>query len=133
MHTTRTTELPVATVVGQRKQDEHGNTRARFLVQPVCTAGSDRRSRIRHLPIPAGTELLDLGGGDGSAVGIAHANRGVNLTVVDQNIAVEDAEGRRSVGHPNIRRVAADLDGDWPTAIVLIIFRLPASITETVF
>jgi glycosyltransferase involved in cell wall biosynthesis len=38
--------------------------------------------RIRNLPLPTGSELLDLGGGDGSAVGLAHADRGVNTTVV---------------------------------------------------
>lgn len=73
---------------------------------------------IRQLPLPAGSELLDLGGGDGSAVGLAHADRGVNTTVVDQYIAVNDAEGRRAANHPHLRRFAADLAGDWTTAVV---------------
>jgi SAM-dependent methyltransferase len=72
---------------------------------------------IRNLSLPAGSELLDLGGGDGSAVALAHADRGVNTTVMDQHIAVDDAEGRRSVNHPRLRQVAADLDGDWISAM----------------
>lgn len=73
--------------------------------------------RIRHLPIPSGTQLLDLGGGDGSAVGLAHADRGVSLTVVDQYVDVDDATGRRASTHPNLRHIAADLDGNWPAGI----------------
>lgn len=69
---------------------------------------------IRNLPIPCDSQLLDLGGGDGSAVGLAHADRGVNLTVVDQYIAVNDETGQRAAVHPRLHRVAADLDGDWP-------------------
>lgn len=72
--------------------------------------------RIRNLPVAPGSELLDLGGGDGSAVGLAHADRGVNLTVVDQYVAVDDPEGRRAANHPNLRRVEADLNGEWAVA-----------------
>jgi glycosyltransferase involved in cell wall biosynthesis len=72
---------------------------------------------IRQLSLPAGSELLDLGGGDGSAVALAHADRGVNTTVVDQHVAVDDAEGRRAVNYSNLRRVAADLDGNWTAAV----------------
>jgi glycosyltransferase involved in cell wall biosynthesis len=72
---------------------------------------------IRQLPLAAGSELLDLGGGDGSAVGLAHADRGVNTTVVDQYVVVDDEEGRRAANHPHLRHVAADLDGDWTTAV----------------
>ena len=73
--------------------------------------------RIRQLPIAPGAELLDVGGGDGSAVGLAHADRGVKLTVVDQHILVDDENGRSARVHPNVRQVAADLDGDWHSAL----------------
>ena len=72
---------------------------------------------IRQLPLPPGSELLDLGGGDGSAVALAHADRGVNTTVVDQCVAVDDADGRRAANHPHLRRIAVDLDGDWTSAV----------------
>ena len=73
--------------------------------------------RIRNLALPAGSQLLDLGGGDGSAVGLAHADRGVHLAVVDQFISVDDADGRRAARHPNLSQIAADLDGNWPAAL----------------
>jgi glycosyltransferase involved in cell wall biosynthesis len=69
---------------------------------------------IRQLPIEPGSALLDVGGGDGTAVGLAHANRGVNLVVVDQFISMDDDDGKRAAAHPNLSRIAADLDGDWP-------------------
>ena len=72
---------------------------------------------VRQIPLPAGSELLDLGGGDGSAVSLAHADRGVHTTVVDQYVAVDDAEGRRAANHPHLRRIAADLDGDWTSVV----------------
>ena len=72
---------------------------------------------IRHLALPPGSALLDLGGGDGSAVGLAHADRGIQLVVVDQSIAMPDAAGERAAAHPNVHRLAADLDGDWPSAL----------------
>lgn len=68
---------------------------------------------IRHLPLNANSELLDLGGGDGSAVGLAHAERGVRVTVLEQFSAVNDEVGVLAAAHPNLRRVEADLDGDW--------------------
>lgn len=71
---------------------------------------------IRELPLPPGSQLLDLGGGDGTAVGLAHADRGVQLVVVDQFITVNDAPGQRAATHPNLRRVQSDLDADWPAA-----------------
>ncbi len=83
----------------------------------IKTSPTSLHYLIRNLPLPAGSELLDLGGGDGSAVGLAHADRGVNLTVVDQNVAVDDAEGRRGANHLNLRRIVADLDGDWTAAV----------------
>jgi len=72
---------------------------------------------IRRLPLPTGSQLLDLGGGDGSAVGLAHAERGVNLVIVDQFISVNDETGNRAALHPNLNRIAADLDGDWPAKV----------------
>ena len=72
---------------------------------------------IRHLPLPPGSQLLDLGGGDGSAVGLAHAERGVKLVVVDQFISVNDEMGQRAASHANLRRVQANLNGDWPAGV----------------
>jgi glycosyltransferase involved in cell wall biosynthesis len=69
---------------------------------------------IRGLEIPAGSQLLDVGGGDGAAVGLAHADRGVKLVVVDQSVSVDDEAGRRAAAHPNFSRIEAELDGDWP-------------------
>lgn len=68
---------------------------------------------IRQLALPAGTRLLDLGGGDGSAVALSHADRGVDVTVVDQHVAIEDESGRRTASHQRMAHLAADLDGDW--------------------
>jgi glycosyltransferase involved in cell wall biosynthesis len=72
---------------------------------------------IRQLPLPAGSQLLCLGGGDAGTVGLAHADRGVNTIVVDQYVTVDDAEVWRVANHPHLRHVAADLDGDWTTAV----------------
>ena len=72
---------------------------------------------IRQLPLAPGSTLLDLGGGDGGAVGLAHADRGVNLTVIDQAVAVDDVAGQRTAQHPRLRHVAADLNGDWPATV----------------
>jgi glycosyltransferase involved in cell wall biosynthesis len=70
----------------------------------------------RQAPIAAGAELLDLGGGDGSAVSLHHADRGVRVTVVDQYISVADEVGERAASHPNLQRVSADLNADWTLA-----------------
>jgi glycosyltransferase involved in cell wall biosynthesis len=72
---------------------------------------------IRHLALPADSPLLDLGGGDGSAVGLPHADRGIMTTVVDQYVSVNDEHGARAAVHPNLRQVASDLDGDWPASL----------------
>ena len=72
---------------------------------------------IRHLPIQIGTELLDFGGGDGSAVGLAHAERGVNVSVLDQFIAANDGMGQCAANHPRLRRVAVNLDSEWTTEV----------------
>jgi glycosyltransferase involved in cell wall biosynthesis len=72
---------------------------------------------IRQRSIAPGSQLLDLGGGDGGAVGISHADRGVAVTVVDQCIVAGDEAGRAAAAHPGLRRTQADLDGDWPGAV----------------
>ena len=72
---------------------------------------------LRNMVLAPDSELLDLGGGDGSAVGLSHADRGVKLTVVDQHISVDDEHGRRARAHPNLKQIAADLEGDWPGAV----------------
>jgi glycosyltransferase involved in cell wall biosynthesis len=72
---------------------------------------------MRKLPLPPGSELLDIGGGDGSAVGLSHADRGVNTTVVDQRVSADDQESRRAAGHPHLHLIAADLDADWTIAV----------------
>jgi 2-polyprenyl-3-methyl-5-hydroxy-6-metoxy-1,4-benzoquinol methylase len=68
---------------------------------------------IRRLSLTAGSELLDVGGGDGGAVGLAHAERGVRVTVLDKFSAVNDEIDGLASSHPNLRRVEADLDEDW--------------------
>jgi len=72
---------------------------------------------IRNVAVSPGAELLDLGGGDGSAVSLHHANQGVNVTVVDQFVSVADDVGEVSASHPNMRHIAADLNGDWSVAV----------------
>jgi 2-polyprenyl-3-methyl-5-hydroxy-6-metoxy-1,4-benzoquinol methylase len=68
---------------------------------------------IRILPVEPSAKLLDLGGGDGRAVSLAHACRGVSVTVVDQSTSVADEIGNQAAGHPNIQYVTANLDSDW--------------------
>lgn len=68
---------------------------------------------IRQLPLAESAEILDLGGGDGSAVSLAHADRGIRTTVIDQCIAIDDRENQRTVQHPHLSHIAADIDGDW--------------------
>jgi glycosyltransferase involved in cell wall biosynthesis len=83
----------------------------------IKTSPTSLHYSIRNLPLAPGSQLLDLGGGDGSAVGLAHAERGVDLFVVDQFISVDDEAGNRAAVHPNVNRIAADLDGDWPAKV----------------
>jgi glycosyltransferase involved in cell wall biosynthesis/cyclopropane fatty-acyl-phospholipid synthase-like methyltransferase len=90
------------------------NCRRKYIIKESPTS---LHHHIRQLSLPAGTELLDLGGGDGSAVGVAHADRGVKLVVVDEFISVNDEAGKRALTHPNIRRIATDLDADWPANV----------------
>jgi 2-polyprenyl-3-methyl-5-hydroxy-6-metoxy-1,4-benzoquinol methylase len=59
---------------------------------------------IRHLPLEPGTRLIDVGGGDGEAVGQALADRGVEVTCIDQFPGAEDLR---------INQFAVDLDEPW--------------------
>jgi glycosyltransferase involved in cell wall biosynthesis len=59
---------------------------------------------IRHLPLVPGASLIDVGGGDGDAVGRALAERGVEVTCIDQNI---DSESDK------IKQFEVDLDRPW--------------------
>jgi glycosyltransferase involved in cell wall biosynthesis len=59
---------------------------------------------IRHLPLEPGTRLIDVGGGDGEAVGQALADRGVEVTCIDQFPGSEDLR---------INQFAVDLDEPW--------------------
>jgi 2-polyprenyl-3-methyl-5-hydroxy-6-metoxy-1,4-benzoquinol methylase len=59
---------------------------------------------IRHLPIEPGSRLIDIGGGDGEAVGRAIADRGVDVTCIDQSADLADSQ---------IRQFHVDLDQPW--------------------
>ncbi|MGH8047672.1 MAG: glycosyltransferase [Chthoniobacterales bacterium] len=72
---------------------------------------------IRNVPVQAGSAMLDLGGGDGSAVSLHHAENGVKVTVMDQFISVGDEVGERAATHLNLRQVEGNIDGDWPAKL----------------
>ena len=59
---------------------------------------------IRHLPLDRGSSLLDVGGGDGEAVSRALADRGVEVTCIDQDANLAD---------PQIKQIYVDLDQPW--------------------
>lgn len=80
----------------------------------IKAASTSLHYYIRNLPLSEASDLLDLGGGDGAAVSLAHAERGILVTVLDQDIAANDGSGERAPAHPGLRRLEADLDGDWP-------------------
>jgi glycosyltransferase involved in cell wall biosynthesis len=61
---------------------------------------------IRHLPLAAGTSLIDVGGGRGEATAKSIAARGVEVTCLDQYADADDRE---------IRQFAVDLDRPWAT------------------
>lgn len=67
---------------------------------------------IQKLDLPSGSALFDFGGGDG-AVSLPHAEKGVKVTVIDQAITVNDALGSIVSNHPNVSRIAFDLDQNW--------------------
>lgn len=72
---------------------------------------------IRHLSLPPESNLLDLGGGDGGAVAVAHAELGINTTVVDMVTAIDDDDGRRAAARDNLQQISADIEGDWPNPL----------------
>lgn len=59
---------------------------------------------IRHLSFGAGTRLIDVGGGDGAATGRSFAERGLDVTCIDQ---YADADDRA------IKQFAVNLDEPW--------------------
>jgi 2-polyprenyl-3-methyl-5-hydroxy-6-metoxy-1,4-benzoquinol methylase len=59
---------------------------------------------IRHLPLEPGSSLIDVGGGDGDAVGRALAGQGVEVTCIDQDADLAD---------PQIKQFNVDLDQPW--------------------
>jgi glycosyltransferase involved in cell wall biosynthesis len=76
-------------------------------------AATSLHEHIRRVTVRPDTDLLDFGGGDGSAVGLAHARRGVRVTALDVAEPVADELGDEAARHPQIRRMTADLDSDW--------------------
>jgi glycosyltransferase involved in cell wall biosynthesis len=59
---------------------------------------------IRHLPLNSGSRLIDVGGGDGEAVGRALVASGVEVTCIDQSANPAD---------PQIKQFYVDLDQPW--------------------
>ncbi len=59
---------------------------------------------IRNLPLESGSNLIDVGGGDGDAVGRALAERGVEVTCIDQDPDLADSK---------IKQLFVDLDQPW--------------------
>lgn len=59
---------------------------------------------IRNLPLAPGTSLIDVGGGDGTATGRSFAERGLDVTCIDQYAGADD---RR------IKQHAVNLDAPW--------------------
>jgi len=80
-------------------------------------AATSLHYHVRNLPLAPGSELLDLGGGDGAAVSLAHAGRGVRVTVVDQCSGIRDTVGQMAAAEKNLRRIEGDLDGDWTLSV----------------
>lgn len=58
---------------------------------------------IRNLPIGKDKEVVDIGGGTGEAVSMAHAERGVNITIIDQCVAQNNS----------IEQYVVNLDEQW--------------------
>jgi glycosyltransferase involved in cell wall biosynthesis/2-polyprenyl-3-methyl-5-hydroxy-6-metoxy-1,4-benzoquinol methylase len=61
---------------------------------------------VRRLPLEPGSTLIDIGGGNGDAVGSAHAARGVEVTCIDQYA---------TPGVSGVTRHTVDLDEEWHT------------------
>jgi 2-polyprenyl-3-methyl-5-hydroxy-6-metoxy-1,4-benzoquinol methylase len=60
---------------------------------------------MRETPIPPGSRLLDVGGGNGEAISLRHAKRGVDVTCIDMVASSENSE--------HIRFHKVDLDLPW--------------------
>jgi SAM-dependent methyltransferase len=60
----------------------------KFDVAPSRYLTKEARTSIHHflrnIPLAPGSEVLDVGGGNGEATGLAHARRGVRVTSIDQ-------------------------------------------------
>lgn len=83
----------------------------------IKSAPTSLHHHIRSLVLNPNSELLDLGGGDGAAVSLSHARRGVSVTVLDQCSNIPDEVGQLAAADPNLRRAEADLDADWTVSV----------------
>lgn len=63
---------------------------------------------VRNLPIATDKQVLDFGGGDGRAVADDLANKGLNITVIDQYANFKQCK------HPHFQ---LDLDSNWSTQV----------------
>jgi len=68
------------------------------------TAKTSLHHYVRHLPIATDKQVLDFGGGDGRAVADDLANKGLNITVIDQYTNSKHCK------HPHFQ---LDLDSSW--------------------
>ena len=83
------------------KFDVHSSKTQRYTVK---MAKNSLHHFIRSLPIEANTSLIDVGGGDGSAVSKAHAENGIRVTCIDRYVNPTDN---------SVEQFAVDLDKPW--------------------